>query len=235
MKLCVAYTAVCGGKLTTSYGARFIATWMQNPPLCATDLIVICNGGPLSTEQAIMFSSLNAKLVPRSNEGWDLGGYIQCSNGILSDYDLVLYCGESVYFHRSGWLAKIVEAAERWGHGMYGVFGSHVVRAHLQTTAFATSPKLLREYPLPVTDRRSRYEMEHGARSFWRLVHRKYAVKLVTWSGVWSPGQWRLPINGLWAGDQSDCLMFCNHTDRFRDASPKRKRNWQVSADRAFR
>jgi len=61
MKLCVAYTAVSGGKQTTDFAARFVSTWNQFPPLEETDVLVICNGGPISEDQGILFSS-----------GWDL-------------------------------------------------------------------------------------------------------------------------------------------------------------------
>jgi len=58
---------------------------------------------------------------------------------------------------------------------------------------------------------------------------------LVTWSGDWNPGAWRLPKNGIWKGDQSDCLMRCNHLVRYEEADEKRKRSWQISADRPFK
>lgn len=213
-----------------------MSTWNQFPPEQDTDVIVICNGGVVSTEEALLFSSLKARFFPRSNFGFDIGGYIECSKSILAQYDMVLYCGESVYFWKPGWLKKLVEAATRFGKGFYGVFGSHVIRAHLQTTSFFCFPSAVANYPLIVSDRKSRMEFEHGERALWRRLHaRNIPVRLVTWDSDWGPGQWRLPKNGLWNGDQSACLWWANHADHYRDADETRKRNWAASADRPYR
>jgi hypothetical protein len=166
----------------------------------------------------------------------DLGAYIEASKTICKDYDMILALGESNYFHRAGWLKRLVEVRERYGPMMAGPFATHVIRAHLQTTAFFITPSLLASYPFPVTNKESRYALEHGDRSLWRRLHaRNIPVKLVTWDGDWSPGQWRLPKNCLWRGDQGNCLWFANHTDNFRDADETRKRNWAMSADRPFK
>lgn len=233
-KLCVAYIVVSGAPRTTDFVARFVSTWKQFPPLVNTDVLAICNGGAPNTEQAVMLNAIGAKVFVRSNVGWDIGAHIECSRGFLNSYDYVFFCGESVYFHREGWLKRLSDARERWGHGVFGVYGTNVVRGHLQTTAYASSPKLVAEYPLSVTDRASRYEYEHGERAFWRLVKRKYPVKLVTFDGEYDPQQWRMPENIIWKGTQQNCLCFSNHTDMYRDSDPKRKRMWQASADRKF-
>lgn len=236
IKLCVAYTVVSGGPKTTDFVARFVSTWKQNPPGVQTDVLAICNGGPPNTEQAVMLSSLGAKVFVRSNLGWDLQGFREASKGPLFGYDAVLFLGESVFFWKEGWLKRLDDVYSRWGHGMYGPYGSHVVRAHLQTTAFMTSPKLFAEYPFPITDRASRYSAEHGEQSYWRVLHhRKFPVRLVTWDGDYPPGQWRMPRNIIWKGDQSNVLFWCNHTSLYFESDPKRKRMWQASADRPFR
>lgn len=237
MKCLILYIAVANGERTSHYCTRFVATWHEFPPLSDCDLLVACNGGPLPTELRIMFASLNAKFWPRANDGGkDISTYIEAAKTVAKDYDMILCLGESVHFFREGWLKRLVEARARWGEGMYGIYGSHVVRAHFQTTAFFVTPRLLAEYPLPVTDKQSRYAFEHGERSLWRRLHaRGQAVKLATWDGCYDPKFWRTPANVLWKGDQSNCLMHCNHTERFANANETRKRSWQMSADRMFK
>jgi hypothetical protein len=237
VRIAAIYIAVTHGIKTSDFCARFAATWHQFQPGYPCDLIVACQGGPLDTETALLFSGLNARFWPRVNDGArDLGAYIEASKTICKNYDMLLALGESNYFHRAGWLKRLVEVRERYGLGMYGPFATHVIRAHLQTTAFFITPSLLASYPFPVTDRKSRYALEHGDRSLWRRLHaRNIPVKLVTWDGDWSPGQWRLPQNCLWRGDQSNCLWFSNHTQNFQEADETRKRNWAMSADRAYR
>lgn len=191
----------------------------------------------MNTETAMLFAGLNAKFWPRINDGgFDLSAYLDAAQTIAKEYDMLLCLGESVSFVREGWLKRIAEAWQRYGPGFYGFFGTHVIRAHLQTTAFAIAPQFLREYPMPVTDRKSRYAMEHGERALWRRLYKSgVPVKLITWDGDWNPGQWRLPQNCIWRGDQSNVLFSANHTQQFQEADDTRKRNWAMSADRPFR
>jgi hypothetical protein len=237
MRVAVIYVCVTHGSKTADFCARFAATWNAFPPGADCNLIVACQGGPLATETALLFASLNASFWPHANtEARDLGAYLDAAKSISSDYEMMLCLGESVHFHREGWLQRLVEARERYGPGMYGPLATHVIRAHLQTTAFFCPPSFLREYPLKVTDKASRYQFEHGERALWRRLHaRNIPVKLVTFDGEWSPGQWRLPQNCLWRGDQSNCLMWANHTENFAKADETRKRNWSASADRPFK
>lgn len=237
MKVCILYIAVTHGNKTSDYIARFASTYHEHPPEYEHHTIVCCNGGPLSKEQCLLFSGIKCDFWPRANDpGYDLSAYMAAAKTVAADFELLLCLGESNYFWKPGWLKRIVQAVEKHGEGMYGPFATHVVRAHLQTTAFAISPRLLLDYPLPVVDRVSRYEMEHGERALWRRLHRKgYPVNLVTWDGEWNPGQWRVPKNNLWSGDQSNVLWRSIHTQRWEEADQKRKRSWELSANRPFR
>lgn len=238
MKCAILYIAVANHEQTTHHISKFAASYQANPPGESHDTIIVCQGGCLGNSQACLLAGIQgAKFWPRPNsEGRDIAAYLEASKTVAADYDMVLCLGESVHFWKPGWLKRISEVWTQYGEGFYGFFGSHVTRAHLQTTAFATAPKFLREYPLIVNDKKSRYEFEHGERALWRRLHKQgKPVKLVTWDATYNPGQWRLPKNGLWKGDQSDCLFFSNHTDRWFEADEKRKRSWQISADRAYK
>lgn len=237
MKACVVYLVVTSGRITSDFIARFVSSYRQFPAGIEHDLFVVCNGGPIKQEHGIMFSGLNAKFYPRKNDvGWDLSAYMDVANGICKEYDMMACLGESVYFHRAGWLARFAEVWKKEGPGMYGPFATNVVRAHLQTTAFVTSPRLLRHYPCKIATKKDRYEFEHGPQAFWRrLAEKGYPVRLVTWDGDWLPRDWRKPNNILWRGDQSNCVMWANHCDHYRDADETRKRNWSRSADREWK
>ena len=232
-KICVVYTAVANGGITSDYISRFVATWVESPPGIECDLIVSCNGGPLLGEQSVMFAPLHAKMFPRPNTpGFDLDGYLDAARGPAKDFDMLLCLGESVYFHREGWLARLAYAWSRIGPGMYGAFASNLVRPHLQTTAFCTSPLLLQRCPISTKER---YAWEHSQNSFWRWVYNHgMPVRLVTWDGEYEPRTWRMPRNILWRGDQSNCLCFSNHTDRWRDTSPALRATWSRGADAPF-
>lgn len=239
VKVALLYICVTHGKLTPDFASRFAGTLMAFDAGHAFDLLVICNGGPLAPDLASLFLPLpNVSFFPRQNTpDWDIGGYIAAAHGPAKDYDAVLCCGESVTFTREGWLARFVKCWEMYGPGVYGPFSSNFVRAHLNTSCFFTSPKLLREYPRKVTDRASRYEFEHGENSFWRWVVKTAGgvAMLVTWSGAYLPQNWRSPPGILWRGMQENLVVRCNHADGYTASPPATQQFWSRAADSAFR
>jgi hypothetical protein len=237
MRICIAYICVSQGPISDQYASRFVATWHEYPPGADADLLVICQGGPLSAELAMIFASLNPIYYPRPNDpGWDISAYQDASRGPCADYDAVLWLGESNYFHRAGWLQRLVDAWKKHGPGMYGPFSSNWVRAHLNTTAFFTSPELVTSYPYRAVDRKSRFEFEHGSFALWRRAEQRgIPVRLITWDGEWQPTQWRAPGDILWRGNQSNCLMWCSHTDNWNHESESNKVKWSKLADSPFK
>lgn len=238
MRICIAYIAVSLGPITSNYVSRFVATFKEYPPgVDAVDLLVICNGGPLSTELSLIFGSLNPIFYPRPNDGgWDISAYQDAAAGPCKDYDAMLCLGESNYFYRAGWLKRLEEAWTRYGKGMYSPYSSNAVRSHMNTTAFFTAPEFIRNYPARVTDRANRYEFEHGQNALWRRIHAQgHPCRLVTWDGEWEPRLWRLPPNILWRGTQENLLMWCNHSDGFANANTRTKAQWASISDAPFR
>lgn len=233
MKIVLVYIVVSGGPITESLASKFAATYRAYPPGEEHTLIAACNGGVPSTSTGLMLQSIGARLYPRENSpAWDIGAFIDMARGPCADAELIVCLGESCYFHREGWLRRLFEARTRAGGGIFGSFTSFLVRPHINTTGFATTPGLLRDYPRPVNDRAGRYEFEHGEHSFWRYVRsRGMATKLVTWDGEWNPPQWRVPPNIMWRGNQSNCLMLCNHTDRWEAQDEETRAKWSRSAD----
>jgi hypothetical protein len=235
MKILLCYVTVTNGAITADYVSRFVGTWLAFPPGVQHETIVACNGGPPSREIALMFDPLGATFYPKPNDaGWDIGAY----QDIAHRYgcDMLVCMGESCYFHREGWLKKIVDAWDFNGPGMYGFFSSYLVSAHMNTTAFATAPMYLQRYPR-VTSHKDRYTFEHHeTEAFWRKVHAMgRPTKFVTWDGVWDPFQWRYPPNILFRGDQSNLLIYCNHTDRYRAADLPTRAGWERATDSAFK
>lgn len=236
MRIVLCYIAVTHGAQTENYASRFVATYHLHPPGIEHDTLIIGNGGPVSTALSLIFAGMGARVFPRCNDGgWDISAYLEAARGPCHDYELMLCCGESIYFHRAGWLKRMAEAWERHGPGMYGSLSSNLVRTHLNTTGFCCTPTALAEYREPVIDRKSRYAFEHGPQAFWRRVSRRgLPVKLVTWEGEYDPPQWRQPPDILWRGNQTNCLMWCQHTDRYRLAIPETQRRWARGADRPY-
>jgi hypothetical protein len=227
---------VTQGANTLTWASRFAATFAAYPPGFEHELLLVCNGGPPSTEVGLLFEGMNTRIWPRENDpGWDISGYINAARGPAADADLIVALGETCYFHRAGWLKRTVEAFSKNGHGMYGFFSSNVVRPHMNTTGFATVPSLLRDCPIQIRTRADRYLFEHGPHSFWRWIHsRGMPTKLITWDGEWDPRQWRAPTNILWRGDQSNCLLWCNHADAWANTDVTTRTLWSANSDRPF-
>lgn len=235
MKIAVCYIAVTHGGMTRDYCARFVTTYHEFPAGAPHELVVLCNGGPLPLDITILFSGSDAKMFVRENDpGFDISAYMDFAR--QTDADIMVCLGESVYFHRKGWLLRLVEAWGKYGPGMYGPFSSNNVRSHLGTTAFCCHPSMLLSYPFLVRSGPARYEFEHGDGALWRrLARRNIPVRLVTWDGEWEPRYWRMPPNIMYRGNQSNCLMWCNHSDGFANATPRRKASWAATADQMFR
>lgn len=225
----VAYTCVSQGASSDTHAQRFVDSYRRNPGGLAHKLVIICNGGGLPSYLEKIFRQIDCSLFLRSNDGWDIGGYLELAKSTKTD--LLVCLGESVYFHRPGWLIRIGAAWKTYGPGMYGCFSSFQTSAHLNTSAFACSPELMRDYPT-VKTHEQRYAFEHSLKALWRrLAARNKATVLVTWDGVYEKHRWRHPANILWRGDQSNCLVFCNHTDRYAKAAAQDRRRWEAAAD----
>lgn len=238
LRVVVAYTCVTEGGMTDAYSPRFVRTYLDNPAGAEHRIVVICNGGELAPRKKAFFDELDCEFFERSNDqGYDLSGYQDLAERLIvkNEADFIVCFGESVFFHRPGWLAKLVEARIEHGPGMYGCFSSHYIRAHLNTTAFATDARLLAKYPR-IINFRQRYEFEHGGHCYWkRLIAGKNTAAFVTWDGVWMLGEWRKPDNILAKGTQRNLLCLCNHTERYENADPVSKALWEKQSDTPFR
>lgn len=233
MKILLAYTTVTGGPRTREFLIRFRNSLFDHPPGVEFEIILVCNGGPLPVEEALWIPK-NWGCYCRKNVGADIGGYIDVARNF--DCEMLVCLGESVYAHRRGWLKMLANTWAEFGPGMYGVFSSNLITPHLNTTAFACDPKLLAGWPEIVKTKEQRYAFEHGERnSFWRRVAGLgRPVKLVTFSGIYGSTEWRAPANIMWKGDQSNCLLWCIHTDRYQNARAEIKRRWEGNADRGL-
>lgn len=226
----VAYIAVQQNALFVHYVNQFVSTYKQFCGGAKHRLIVCCNGGKLAFKMKAIFDPIDCEFFERPNdEGWDISAYQDVAT--KNESDLLVCFGESVRFHRAGWLNRLVDSANEHGEGMYGCFSSHAIRPHLNTTAFAVSPRFLRQYPR-VKNKAERYDFEHGPTSLWhRIKVNGGTAQLVTWDGCYLEGTWRIPPNILWRGTQENCLVHCNHTDKWMGKDEVTRQRWSARAD----
>jgi hypothetical protein len=228
-RVVIAYVVVPSNPLCVSHAGHFFSTYKNFFAGVSHSLVIICNGEIPQKLRPILDEPWHGLLERENDDGWDISGYIDCAKQIPSDVQVCL--GESVYFQRNGWLARIIDSYKTTGDGIYGMFASNFPRPHLNTTAFAVSSKYLREQ-VPPRNRAERYEFEHGQHSFWTHVRsRGGTAKLVTWDGCYDPQDWRKPPEILWRGSQTNCLVKCNHTDKYDGATPANRKAWSSMAD----
>lgn len=235
MRIVIAYIFPClPDEHHVRMAIRFITTYREHPSGLDHQLVVVCNGGgpsqPLSWHGEKLWSPRDLfSFIPgtqfflHDNSGFDIGAYQAVAKTVPCD---VLVClGQSVHFHRDGWLKRWSEAWTAYGPGMYGPFATHYIRPHLNTSAFSVPPHFINQlYPEKVNTHDERYAFENSNSALWnRIAAAGKPVALVTWDGVWAPGNWRKPPNIIDRGDQSNCLVWCNHNDMFAGASPQRK------------
>lgn len=239
MKVLICYTLVANGDSTAFFVERFVSTFLQFPPKHDFTLVTVCNGGPPPAAIGdLLKGGVFSRFLVRENVGADIGGFIEMARReTAQEHDAILCLGESVYFHRPRWLERIAEVWDKHGPGLYGFYASNLVRKHLNTTAFCVDPRLLQAWPEVVKTREQRYAFEHGPMPFWKRVEGlRRPVRLVMWDHNQAPWEWRAGKveNEFWRGDQSQCLMFCQHTDRFKNAVKGTRTVWTNNADRGL-
>jgi len=162
----IVYVHVLKSQSFGELAARFVKTYLQNPPGYPHRTVIACNGGMPSDAIKSIYAPIPAcEFMEHNNAGYDIGAYQRAS--ILYDCDLMVFFGSSTYFRRPDWLLRFVQAHQKHGPAIYGAMGNRgdiAVRVypHLRTTAFAMPPDLMNAYPHKVTKPEQRYAFEHG-------------------------------------------------------------------------
>jgi hypothetical protein len=192
-----------------AYAERFLASYLQNPPLIDHVTTVVCNGAPPDTDTKGLFSCLpNVTFLTGSNAAYDISAYQEASE--RSQADIIVFFGASSYVRKPGWLLRMASAFQRHGDGQYGCManrGSGAVHPHLRTTAFWTTPKLFNNYPNKITNPNQRHPFEHGPNCFTSFIDR-IGLKnwLVTAVGEYLWAQWDEAPGGIHSGSQENLL-----------------------------
>ncbi len=170
---------------------RFSDTYLNNPPGETDHDIHVClNGGcGHGPYQEKCFSPIGVNYFEHSNWGQDIGAFQVAAETIPCD--LLVCFGSHIYFHRAGWLDRMVQAFLDNGPTLYGAWGYHQPKPHLRTTGFWLPPDLLKAYPYQISDG-LRYEFEHGNDSITLWTQKMgFEPILVSWNGEMRMNEWR--------------------------------------------
>lgn len=230
MKIDLIYLYIARDPNFDQFAERFARTYTEFPAGIDHQLnVIVCNGEPRENLHAL-FDPLKAIYHEYSGNGRDIGAHQ--SLAVKLDSDWVVCTSSRTYFHREGWLNRMVEAHEQYGNGLFGAMASFEGRAHIRTCFYACNPKDFKEYPFLIDSPPDSYRFESGFGSFtdWFAFKEKPAV-MVTWNGEYPKRYWRTGNNIFRKGDQSNCLVFDRHTDEYRDAEQKDRIYYQRLAD----
>lgn len=208
---------------------RFLETYRRFKPGIAHDLLVV-NCGAYRPDA--LFDEIATEQLTAVTKGFDNGTY-QEMNRHAHGYDLVVGCNTHVYFWRTGWLEKVVAAAQLHGPGFYGFTASYERNPHLRTPCIAYHPGVMAEYPFISRNREQCGDCEAGPDNFSLWAHSVgYPAILVTADGSsWIKPDWRKPPNIFRRGDQSNVLVYDRHTEIYQNASAEEKKTLERNAD----
>lgn len=203
-------------------GRKFVASYKQFPAGHEHKLtIVFCNGTP--TEEMIsIYDGLTIETKSYEGSGRDIGA--QQSAAKESSCDFSVAVNSRAYFHKAGWLKRIMKARRQNGPGVYAAMASFEgcplgqvwPNPHLRTAFYGMDTKLWLEFPHTVNSREDSFRFESGE---WNIANwceaNGYRAMLVSWGGCWDRKDWRKVPNGFRSGDQSNCLVWDRHCDIF--------------------
>ena len=209
----------------------FLKSYRAYDPGVDHDSVIVFNNGPSTAEQRAQFEFMpNVRFIEHDNSGWDIGAHLEASRWITNPW--ACYMGNTAFVQHAGWLARLAQAWDKHGPGVYGTLATFEVCPHLNTTGFATSPDFMRRYPISVRSKMNRYDFEHGPNAFWKLVAAEgHPALLVTWCGEYNWQHWRLPPNIYRRGTQSNCVTFFRHSLNYAAADENEKRTMEKLAD----
>lgn len=212
MKIIVVYVfPLNGARDYFDPAQRFLEGYHKYPAGVEHEVIVVCNGAPITEETRFLFGSIpNVRFMEHDNSGYDCGAFQHAARE--NSCDLMVFFGTTAYLKGPNWLARIEDSFKKRGPTLFGVMGNRGdmrfnVFPHIRTTCFWMPPSLLNEYPHLVSNPGQRYPFEHGPDCLTSWVKRRGLKPwVVAWSGEYQWEQWDSFPNGFHRGDQSDMI-----------------------------
>jgi hypothetical protein len=210
---------------------RFSVTYRQFKPLAEHELVVVFMRKEPTEGDLAIWSGIPCRFetwLPLEPDGWYPSCYRVMSE--RANCDFMVNFVSRAYFHREGWLKRLVDTRKQFGDGFYGTMASFCgcptqthpyPNPHLRGTAWAFDPVTMRKYPHVMRTPADEYKMECGEWniSTWYESIGKPAM-LVTFDGAWSKPDWGTPKNTFCNGDQSNLLNWDRHSDAYQLGIP---------------
>lgn len=240
MKTCVYYHHVIGMRHDPNRADRtpdefagcawkFAVSYRTYPAGSDHELVVVLDRGNPTVDDYSIWSGITCRFVKHDGAPDDWSWPIQTT--LANDpCDFMVMFVTRAYFHRPGWLKRIVDARQKHGDGLYGSMASEVgsplqthpaPNPHLRGTMWAFDQSTIAKFPHTIKTPQDESRLECGEWNIanWYESTRKPAM-LVTFDGEYSKPDWNKPENTFCKGDQSNLLNWDRHTDAFRYQKP---------------
>lgn len=170
--------------------------------------------------------------VNYNENGCDIGS-AQYASELLKENAFMVNMTSRCYFHREGWLKRLLEARNKHGKGLYGVSASwEGGKPHICTRAYCMDSEDFTRYPHIIDTREKGQKFEVGE---WCITdwfrQQDLSTIQVTFDGEQHQADWRKPDNIFRKGDQTNCLVWDRHTLIYQEADANDKRRLEEMAN----
>ena len=209
---------------------KFCRTWRENPPCIDCTLYAIALDRELGSAVKRMFDGLPADFsIIYEGHGYDIGAAQWL--GQHGDHDFQISMPSRVHFHRPGWAARLVEARNRHGRGLYGTSASwESGNLHIRTACYGMDTTDWQTYPHIIDSREKGTFFEIGkdnpigSLSDW-FIDRNQRAWVVYWNTEHDcPTCMMKEANIFRRGTQENLLVFDKHSDYYANANEEEKR-----------
>jgi hypothetical protein len=197
---------------------RFIESFKAFPPGADYELWAMCCWGEPINELRWDFYGIKTKFLPHY-QGCDCIAVHQATAQTI-DEDFLVCCSTRTYFHRAGWLKRLVDARAQYGPGLYGAASSRETgHLHITNQLYALDAEDFRSYPWEIRGRDDAPSFEAGPRSITNHMAELHQPCMVTYWDEILPIERALGYtNGFRNGNQEQMIAWNRHTDLWRDS-----------------
>jgi hypothetical protein len=212
---------------------RFASTFKEFPPGTEDyELHVTCYWGEPTDQIRRLFYGIKTVMANTYNDSCDIGASQWAGKSTWTGSSFVVGMSTHNYFHREGWLKRLMEARREFGPGLYAASGSLEEIPHLRTAGYGMDSELWKEFPNWISSRQDCTAFERGPDSISNyLIKRKSPVKQVLWDSVQDLVDCRKPDNIFRKGNQEQMLWWDRHVDIWKDSEADEKERLTAMAD----
>lgn len=211
---------------------KFCKTFREFPPEHDYLVYAVCNLGSPTDAVREMFYGIRTKFVQYDEFGCDIGS-AQLVARFQTKNTPVIGMTSRCFFHRKGWLSRMMEARNQFGSGLYLCSASKESGSlHACTRAYMMDSDEWNHYPEKINHRTKGPFFETGAGNpngsllDWHVKHVNNAY-VVHWDSVFRmPDEWYSYAkceNRFRNGNQEQMLVFDGHSQSYSESDPDEK------------